>query len=73
MTSRSTEAMEASPSHLSRNESQIQYSKPFLSPSSESLRALSLTDCGDADGWMTRKMSWWKIKITLTEDEVGSI
>lgn len=57
MTSKTTEAMEASPSHLLCTESQIQYSQPFFSPSSESVRALSLTGCGDADGWMTRKMS----------------
>lgn len=57
MTSMTTEAMEALPSHLLFTESQIQYSQPFFSPSSESVRALSLTGGGDADGWMTRKMS----------------
>lgn len=57
MTSKTTEAMEASPSHLSCTESQIQYSQPFFSPSSESVRALSLMGFRDADGWMTRKMS----------------
>lgn len=57
MSSKTCGAMEALPSHLVRTESQIQYSQPFFSPSSESVRALSLTGCGDADGWMTRKMS----------------
>lgn len=57
MSSKTSGAMEALPSHLVCTESQIQYSQPFFSPSSESVRALSLTGCGDADGWMTRKMS----------------
>lgn len=56
-TNRTTEAMEASPSYLMCTQSQIQYSQPFFSLSSESVRALSLMGCRGADGWMTGKMS----------------
>lgn len=60
-TNRTTEAMETSPSYLMCTQSQIQYSQPFFSLSSESVRALSLMGCRGADGWMTGKMSLWKI------------
>lgn len=48
-----TEALEASPPCLICTQSQIQYSQPFFSPSSDSVRALSLMGRRDADGWMT--------------------
>lgn len=52
-TDRTTEALEASPPCLICTQSQIQYSQPFFSLSSDSVRALSLMGRRDADGWMT--------------------
>lgn len=52
-TNRTTEPLEASPPYLICTQSQFQYSQPFFSPSSDSVRALSLMGRRDADGWMT--------------------